>query len=132
MNALASNEGRAAAGKAIDDNMTAARAVANGIDHKGHRLDRRVHREFVEPVCFECVCAGIGPNIAAVAVMSPNFDIIDLFATAVLPNKDQLVLTAIERTHSGRPRQLGLALNRTKKSYSCRSNSRVRGSASPL
>ena len=98
---FASDKSRAAAAKAVEDEITAAGAVPDGIGYEGDRLDRGVHGKLIEPICTEYIRPGIGPDIAAVTSMSSELDIVNVLAAAVLPDKDQFVLAAVERPHAG-------------------------------
>ena len=60
---FAGDEGRATPGKAIQDYIAAARAVANSVGDECHGLDGRMHGKFIEPVRPEGVDAGISPDI---------------------------------------------------------------------
>ena len=87
MRLLASNQRRAAATKTVQDNVAAARTVADGVGDKGNRLDGRMHGEFVQTFSPKGVYAGIGPNIATVATMPPKFNVVDMFAAPFFQTK---------------------------------------------
>ena len=97
---FAGDKSRPATAKAVEDEIAAAGAVADGVGYECERLDRGVGK-LIEPICTEHVRPGIGPDIAAVTSMSSELDIVNVLAAAVLPDKDQFVLAAVERPHAG-------------------------------
>src|SRR5258708_3795831 len=97
---FAGNKSRAAAAKAGEAETAAAGAVPDGLGYERNRLDRGVHGKLIEPICTEHVRPGLGPDIAAVTSMLSELDIINVLAAAVLPDKDQFVLAAVERPHA--------------------------------
>src|SRR6516162_10216169 len=99
--AVGACKSRAAAAKAVEDEIAAAGAVPDGVGYERDRLDRGVHGKLIEPICTEHVRPGIGPDIAAVTSMLSELDIVNVLAAAVLPDKDEFVLAAVERPHAG-------------------------------
>lgn len=97
---FAGDKSRAAAAKAVEDEITAAGAVPDRVGYERDRLDRGVHGKLIEPICAEHIRPGIGPDIAAVTSMLSELDIVNVLAAAVLPDKDQFVLAAVERAHA--------------------------------
>src|SRR5262249_29682561 len=97
---FAGDKSCAAAAKAVEDEITAAGAVPDGVGYERERLDRWVHGKLIEPICAEHIRPGIGPDIAAVTAMLSELDIVNVLAAAVLPDKDQFVLAAVERAHA--------------------------------
>src|SRR2546423_1920186 len=97
---LGGDHRRAAAEKAVEHDVAARRAVEDRIGDHRHRLYRRVQRR---QIAFAASGKGIGPgvspNIGAVAPEAAELDIVAVPASAVLEDKDELVLAAVERSH---------------------------------
>ena len=57
--------------------------------------------KFVYAPTFESVDALIGPDVRSGTAMSPEFDVVDVGSPTLEPNKDQLMLASVKRTHAG-------------------------------
>ena len=94
------NERRAGAGKGIEDDAGALRAVKNGVGHHGCWLHRRVHGKVGIARRAKAVDAGVRPDVRTVAPVSAEFNIVDVCCPARLEHEYQLMLRAVERTHA--------------------------------
>src|SRR4029077_9597174 len=94
---------RAAAEKGVEHDPTALGAVEDRIGDQCHRLHRRVQcREIAFlAAAGEGVDPGIMPDIAAVAAELAELDVVAVRSDALLEDKDELVLAAVHRTHTG-------------------------------
>src|SRR5271165_2500791 len=102
-NPLGSNQGRAAAHEGIENHIAAAGAVKDRICDHGHRLHRWVQSEKITLLALspEVGYPGIIPDVGSVTAILAELDIVPVRGLAMLEDKDQLVLAAIERAHAG-------------------------------
>src|SRR4051794_30950485 len=100
---LRSDQRRSTAEECVEDDVTARRAVENGIGHKFDRLNRRMQREQVALLAIapERVRPRIGPNVGSVAAVAAQLDVVPMRSPALFVHQNQLVLAAVERTHAG-------------------------------
>src|SRR5204862_6210501 len=77
--------------------------VEDRVRNHRHRLHRRVQRRQIALLAASDKGLGPGvlPDIAAVAPEAAELDVVAVTAAAVLEDKDELVLAAIERAHPG-------------------------------
>src|SRR4051812_45142349 len=101
--AFGGQQRRAAAHKGVEDEVAARRAIEDRVRDQGDRFHRRVKGGKVPFLAFpsELVGAWVVPDIAAVAAMPTQLDIVPMRGTAVLKYEDQLVLAPVKRAHAG-------------------------------
>src|SRR5262249_26202214 len=101
--ALGRDHRRAAAGEAIKHDVAPGPAIADCIGDHWHRFDGRVERPQIafRAAAGQRIGSGIMPDIAAVAAELAELDIVAMSVVAVFKDKDEFVLTAVERAHSG-------------------------------
>ena len=93
---FAGDEGGAASPEAVENKVATMRAVANGVGQERNRLDGRMHGEFLKPIRTKCVRASVGPHVATMAPMFPEFDIVKVLTAAMFPNENQFMLATVE------------------------------------
>ena len=95
--------GRAAAEEWVEDEVAASRAIQEGIGDQGDRLYRWVDRGKLPFLVLspEIVGTRVMPDIAAVAAMLTQFDVIPVRCPAVFEDEDQFVLAPVQRAHAG-------------------------------
>jgi hypothetical protein len=85
----------------IEHKISLRRAIAHRVGNQGDWLDGRMYRERVVAPYAKTIHAGIGPDVAAIASMAAEFDIILMRRLAEAKNANQFVLAAIERALAG-------------------------------
>jgi hypothetical protein len=97
----------AGAGKGIDDDRSASRAIPHGVGDHGYRFHGRMHLQVFHPTSAERIGARVAPDIAASSPMLPKFKCVEVRRLAPLVDEDQFVLAAIKAALPGR----GFCLN---------------------
>lgn len=99
---FAGDQSRAAAEEGIEHNLTPHRTIQNRIRHQSDRFDRWMHGQEVALLrpTTEIVDARVIPNICPVASVFAELDVIAVRHLSVLEHENELVLTAIERSHA--------------------------------
>ena len=101
--ALGRDQGRAAAEKGIQNNPASIGAIEQYVDDELDRLYGRVQRELIslDSVTRERIGARIVPDVAAIAAVLAELDIVSMPPAAVFENENQCVLAPIEGAHAG-------------------------------
>src|SRR6202521_4586855 len=101
--ALGRDHRGAAAEETVEHDVAARRAVEDRIGDERDRLHRRMQREQIAFVrrAAEGIRAAVVPNIRTMATVPTQLDVVPVRPAAVLEDKDELVLTSVEATHSG-------------------------------
>src|SRR5437762_3173326 len=84
----------------VEYNVSAARAVLDGIDDERYRLHRGVHFELSIPARPPGIDAGVIPDIRSVPSVASKLHGVDVRIGANLVDEDKFVLGAIERSHA--------------------------------
>ncbi len=94
---------RAAAEECIKHHLAARCAVHDGVGHQRDRLHCWMQREQVAlfSVARKRIHSWVVPDVAAVAAILAELDIVSMPLPAIFKNKDQLVLAAIKGAHAG-------------------------------
>ena len=85
----------------IEHPIPAARTIEDRIRHQPHGFNRGVHCERLVPLAPERVNAGVPPDVASVATVSAELDIIRVRRRPHFADVDELMLRAVERAHPG-------------------------------
>src|SRR5262249_47533461 len=101
--ALGGHQGRAAAEKTIERNVTARRAVQNGIGDESDWFRGRMESEQIAFFSSspEIIGCGICPHIGAIAAMSPEVDVVAMWTPARFKHRYMFVLATVEGAHPG-------------------------------
>src|SRR6202521_1230648 len=101
--ALGRDHRGAAAEETVEHDVAARRAVEDRVGDERDRLHRRMQREQIAFVrrAAEGIRAAVVPNIRTMATVPTQLDVVPVRPAAVLEDKDELVLTSVEATHSG-------------------------------
>src|SRR5205807_8978122 len=91
-----SQNGGAAATEGIQDDAVAPAAVANEVGDERHRLHRRMQLELPPAGGMKAVHAGVIEDVRPVAALAAEAKIVDMGGSAVLEDRNQLMLGAIE------------------------------------
>src|SRR5262249_55488488 len=85
----------------VEHDMAARRTVQNCVRHQRNRLHGWMKCEQITLIsCASAgVHAGVAPDVAAIAPVFTELNVIAMGVAAVLEDKDQLVLGAIEGAH---------------------------------
>src|SRR3954469_18448740 len=96
------NHRAAASQKTVENDVTASRAVHNGIGNHSDGLHRRMQRK--KTAFFVAATEGnrrrILPHIGAVSTKLTKLDVVDMRSSTSLEHKDELMLAAIKRSHA--------------------------------
>src|SRR5271156_3849858 len=101
--ALGGEHRRAAPEKGVEHDITAGRAVEDRVGDHCYGLHGWVQRQEIALLAAtgEGVGSRVMPDIAAVAPVLAELDIVAVPVAAVLKDKNKLVLAAVERAHPG-------------------------------
>src|SRR6185312_3152725 len=94
--ALGREDRRAASHKGVENDVASSGAIANRVGDKRDWFHRRMNGQFIHPIGTERVHPRIGPNIAAIAAVFTELDIVLMRGVAILEHGDQLMLRAIK------------------------------------
>src|SRR5262249_38908821 len=78
---------RAAAAERVEHQTAAARAIFDCVRNQGDRLDSWMHGQFFRPSRAHAVDAGIIPDVAAVAPVLPELEVVDVSCGSRLPDE---------------------------------------------
>ena len=95
------DQGRAGTAEAVEYDSLRLRAILDRVHHHGAGLHRGVARQLRHPALAEAVDPCIAPQGGTVATVLAELDVVDVRSLAGLPQRDQLGLATIERTHPG-------------------------------
>src|SRR3984893_3320909 len=101
--ALGRQQCRAAAEKGIEDEVATGRTIEDRIGNQRDRLYGRVpgRKILFLSLSPEMVRARVMPNVAAVAAVLSELNVVPVRRPAVLEQVDQLALAPIQRAHAG-------------------------------
>lgn len=75
-------------------------AITDGVSDQADRFDGRVQCQELVAFAFECVNAGVIPDISPVTAMLTEFEIVDMRNIPLFENKHHFVVAAIETPHA--------------------------------
>ena len=94
---VSGSQGAARSSEAVEDNITALRAIEKRILDHGDGLDRRMQHEVAgAPAAAKAVGTGIVPDIGAVASSAAQPKVVDVRRAADLAHAHQFMLRAVE------------------------------------
>src|SRR5215471_3107124 len=101
--ALSGDHRRAAAEKGVEHDVGTRRTVEYRIGDQRYRLHGRMQRREIalRAASAKGIAARVPPDIAAVTPKAAELDIVAVLVAALLEDKDELVLAAVERAHPG-------------------------------
>src|SRR5262252_8745861 len=101
--ALGGDHRRAAAETGVEHDLAAGRTVEDRVGDQHRRLHRWMQRREITflGAAAKGIAARIPPDIAAIAPKPAELDVVAVLVAAMFEDKDELVLAAVERAHSG-------------------------------
>ena len=98
---LGGDERGAGAEEAVEDDVSAGCAIEDRVGAEAGRLHGRMEGKLFAALGVDRVSAFVGPDIATVAAMAPELDIVGVRGVAELEYHHELRLAAVEAPHAG-------------------------------
>ena len=90
--------------KRIQNQLPTRRTVHHGIRQHGDRLDGRMQLQMMKilpGIASEPIGRGVVPDVAAVAAVTTQVNVVAVTTAPVLEDENQLMLAPVEAAHSG-------------------------------